>query len=85
MPIEKLGHRPASANDLSDVAVNLAASPEPGANLDRRSCNIMSLLTLSHCFTLKFFTAAPIFLAALGDLEHRILLPQSASRDGCMN
>ena len=55
---KKLGHRPTSANDLSDVAVNLAASPEPGANLDRRSCNIMSLLTLFHCFALNLFTAA---------------------------
>ena len=53
MPIEKLVDRPASAKDLADVAVNLAASSEAGANLDRTSCNIMPLLTLSHSLDLK--------------------------------
>ena len=45
MPIHKLGDGTDFANDFQDVAVNLEASSEPGANLDRRSYNIMSLLT----------------------------------------
>ena len=67
--------RPASARDLPAVAVNLKASSDPGANLIRRSSNIMSSLTLSQSLNLKFFTDDPRRLAELGDLEHNIFSP----------
>ena len=37
MPMEKVGHWPASANDLQEVATSFLAKSDPGVSLDFNS------------------------------------------------
>ena len=55
MPMEKVGHWSASANDLPEVVTSFLAKSDPAVNLAFSSCSRMSF-TLSHSFNLKFFT-----------------------------